>query len=62
MRNFIYVYSLDAKQKLLAAGFKLIKEDIRNSLFVFDARSQPQDALNFSRLDISYILSDTLTF
>lgn len=57
MSKFIYVFCKDAADKLTANGYRLLKTDERNSLFVFENK---QD-LTFS-LDVSYILSDTITF
>lgn len=58
MKKFIYVYSADAKDKLLAANYKLIKSDERNNIYIF----LNEDKLSFASLDVSYILSDTMTF
>lgn len=58
MKKFIYVYSADARDKLLAANYILMKSDERNKIYVF----LNEDKLSFSELDVSYILSDTMTF
>lgn len=58
MKKFIYVYSADAKDKLLAANYKLMKSDERNNIYIF----LNEDKLSFTSLDVSYILSDTMTF
>lgn len=58
MKKFIYVYSADAKDKLLAANYKLMKSDERNNIYIF----LNEDKLSFASLDVSYILSDTMTF
>lgn len=60
MSKFIYVYNSDARDKLLAAGYKLLKEN--SNTFVFLNEISNASALSFSNLDVSYILSDTLTF
>lgn len=57
MSKFIYVFCKDAADKLIANGYRLLKTDERNSLFVFENKPN----LTFS-LDVSYILSDTITF
>ena len=56
--KFIYVFSSEAKERLQNAGFTLLKEDPRNSIYVFGMNN----TLNFALADVSYIESDTLTF
>ena len=56
--KFIYVFSKDDRDILLKAGFTLLKEDIRNSIYVFDK----SNSLTFALTEVSYIESDTLTF
>ncbi len=55
---FIYVFSNDSRDKLLSAGFHMLKEDEKQEIFVFE---NPVN-LKFAMPDVSYILSDTLTF
>ena len=47
------------RDKLESLGYNLLKEDVRNSIYVFENKMN----LNFE-LDgsIQYVLSDTLTF
>lgn len=56
--KFIYVFSKDDRDILLKAGFTLLKEDIRNSIYVFGK----SNSLTFALTEVSYIESDTLTF
>lgn len=58
MNQFICVFCEDAKQKLLDMQYVLLKHDELNNMYVFanDGR------LNFEHANISYILTDTLTF
>jgi len=58
VKKFVYVYSADARDKLLAANYTLMKSDERNNIYIF----LNEDKLSFSSLDVSYILSDTITF
>lgn len=58
MDKFIYVFSSNDKELLQSMGFVLIKSDKLNSTFVFENQNQ----MKFSKLDISYITSNTLTF
>lgn len=56
--KFIYVFSTDARDKMLAAGYKLLKSDERNETYIFE--NNP--SLTFAYLNISTIKSNTLTF
>lgn len=59
--KFIYVFNTDARDKLLASNYQLLKADTSQNVFVF----QNKETLSFSdsgMADFSYILSDTLTF
>ena len=58
MEKFIYVFSEDARDKLIKLGYKLIKSDERNRAYIFEN----SDILKFEQLDISAIKSNTLTF
>ena len=58
MKKFIYVYSAAARDKLLAANYILMKSDERNNIYIF----LNEGKLSFAELDVSYILSDTMTF
>ena len=59
MKKFIYVFSKESKDRLLKSGYKLLKSDDRNSLYIFKAFDEPTFALN--DLD-EYMESDSLTF
>lgn len=56
--KFIYVFSTEDKDTLLKVGFTLLKEDARNSIYVFGKNN----ALTFALADVSYVETDTLTF
>lgn len=58
MANFIYVFNEEARDKLLDMQFKMLKSDKNNHIYIFvnDGKG------NFSIDDISYVLSNTLTF
>ncbi len=60
MKKFIYVYHTAARDKLAKAGFLMVKADERNGIWVFAEDSVP--GYDLAGADISYILSDTLTF
>lgn len=56
--NFIYVFDTASRDKLLAAGFILLKEDAGNRVYIFKADS----ALRFDLNGMDYVMSDTLSF
>lgn len=56
--KFIYVFNTKDRDKLQNTGFILLKEDERNSVYVFAT----DDSLNFALDDMSYLRSDILTF
>lgn len=56
--NFIYVFDADAKNKLLAMQFMMLKSDDKNNVYIF----VNDDNENFAVDDIPYMISDTLTF
>lgn len=62
MNHFIYVYSKDARQKLLDAGFVLIKDHPQTSISVFANINERTERMMFALNEISYLLSDTLSF
>lgn len=57
--KFVYVFSEDDKQKLIDAGFQLLKADTKNEIYTFKAN----DNLNFALNDVTeFVESDKLTF
>ena len=63
MKQFIYVFTTKDRDKLVAHGYALLKNDETNSVFVF--ASQGSSDLSYDALDTTignYCLSDTLTF
>ncbi len=56
--KFVYVFSKEARNKMIAAGYKLIKSDEKNKQYIFE--NNP--VLTFSNLDISTIKSNMLSF
>lgn len=56
---FIYVFSIEDRDKLLAKNYTLLKSDESNGIFIFENSNQ----LAFGETDIEkYVFSDTLTF
>lgn len=58
MDKFIYTFNPEAKEKLLSAGFVLIKEDTANSVYIF----LNNDTVNYALSEISYITSNSISF
>ncbi len=62
--RFVYVMKKEDKDKMVAMGYSLIKEDKQNNLWVFENK----DVTTFASEDeitnagISFVLSDMLTF
>ena len=58
MNKFIYVFSTESRDKLLSAGYKLLKSNNEQDMYVFENK----EVHTFSLHNISFALSDTLTF
>ena len=62
--RFVYVMKKEDKDKMVAMGYSLIKEDKRNNIWVFENK----DVITFASEDeitsagVSFVLSDMLTF
>lgn len=56
---FIYVFSKDAKDELIARGMKIMKADEANERYIFLANSEK---LFFADFKHNYALSEVLTF
>lgn len=62
--HFVYVMKKEDKDKMIAMGYSLIKEDKRNHIWVFENK----DVTTFTSEDeiadagIAFVLSDMLTF
>lgn len=56
---FIYALDKDLREKLLKAGFKLLKEDDKGWLFVFNNKLK----FDFSKVDkTKFLFTNRLTF
>lgn len=58
MGSFIYVFSIEGRDKLLAMQYELLKSDEEKHVFVFLNKERQ----NFSCDGIPWAMSDTLTF
>lgn len=56
--KFIYVFSVDARDKLSASNYNLIKSDEDRNMYVFENNG----SLTFTNDIQSYVYSDILTF
>ena len=58
MYKFIYAISREASDLLVAQGFRLIKEDKNNNIYIFE--NDEKKSFNFSTGNFAF--SDILTF
>lgn len=58
MENFLYVFDKESRDELLSIGFRLLKSDNKNDVYVFANRND----MAFELSEISFVRSDTLTF
>lgn len=58
MEKFLYVFSKEARDRLISANYTLLKSDEKNEVYVF----ANQMDMTFALADISFIRSNTLTF
>ncbi len=58
MEKFLYVFDKESRDELLHAGYKLLKSDKKNDVYVFANRND----MAFELTDISFVRTDTLTF
>lgn len=56
--RFIYVFDKESRDEMVAAGFKLLKSDKKNDVYVFANRND----MAFELAGLSFARSDTLTF
>ena len=57
MQNFIYVFSTDARDALIKAGYKLLKSDEDEQCFVFINKAEEEFACTFYEFALSNILT-----
>lgn len=55
---FIYVMDVESKDKLLKLGYELLKDDEKNTIWVFSNKDNQQ----FDSFNIPCVVSDVLTF
>lgn len=58
MEKFIYVFSKNDRDSLIAAGYALLKSDEKNDLYVFVNQAN----MTFDLVDVSFVWTDILTF
>ena len=62
--HFVYVMSQEDKEKMLQMGFRLVKSDSDNNIWVFENQTVMtfDDEDRIANAGVSFILSDMLTF
>ena len=55
---FIYVFSIQDRDTLLSKGYKLLKSDEKNNIYIF----ANNDQFTFGETDMKFVFSNTLTF
>lgn len=58
MEKFLYVFDKESRDELLVAGYKLLKSDKKNDVYVFANRTD----MMFELADVSFVRSNVLTF
>ena len=57
--KFVYIFDNSDKERLVKSGYKLLKEDNINSIYVFESNTE----LSFAEQGIEkYVFSNVLTF
>lgn len=57
--KFIYIFNNSDKERLVKSGYKLLKEDNINSIYVFESNTE----LSFAEQGVEkYVFSNVLTF
>lgn len=57
--KFIYIFNNSDKERLVKSGYKLLKEDNINSIYVFESSTE----LSFAEQGVEkYVFSNVLTF
>ena len=57
--KFIYIFDNSDKERLVKSGYKLLKEDNINSIYVFESNTE----LSFTEQGVEkYVFSNVLTF
>lgn len=60
-KKFIYVFSTEARDKLILENYQILMSDEERSIFVFENSSSSSITL-FSLSEEEFVLSDTLIF
>lgn len=58
MSKFIYVFSVEDRDYLLAKGYKPLKSNEEKNIYIFEN----SETMNFSTKEIQYVLTDILSF
>jgi hypothetical protein len=58
MERFIYVFTVNSRDRLLEKGYRLLQSDESNNIFIF----ANTDKMSFDLAGIIHLASDTLLF
>lgn len=58
MSKFIYVFSVEDRDYLLAKGYKQLKSNEKKNIYIFEN----SETMSFSTKEIQYVLTDILSF
>lgn len=58
MSKFVYVFTISARDMLLKKGYRLLKSDDANNIFIF----ANTDKMSFDMKGVIHLESDTLSF
>lgn len=59
MERFIYTQGKETRDKAIKLGYRLIRSDDENEIYIFEA---PEGQLNFANLDGVCTMSNTIIF
>ena len=60
--KFIYVFSEDAKKEFVQTGFFLFRSNPERNLYIFLNKNNLSFSDDVCMPDVSYVITDTLTF
>lgn len=56
-KPFVYIFTEEDRDKMLENGYRLIKSDNQNNIFIFE-----NSDVRYEQLGVTFILSNTLTY
>lgn len=58
---FIYIFSEDDERKMSKSGYKLVKQDVRNNLWLFESKYPDDDTEFLEENHIKHVISNTIS-